>query len=326
KELIAAVLARKYRTFATRGNLNNHIGVPLTLLALPPGVEVAVVEMGANAPREIAALCEIARPTHGLITNVGRDHLEGFGSVAGVARANGEMFDFLARTGGTAFVNTREPYLAGLAAAVPRVVRYPDDDYVVESLPSDFFLRLRTAGGEVETQMFGDYNFANLATALCVGEHFGVADADARAAVAAYQPADNRSQLVRRGSNVVLLDAYNANPSSMEAALRSFARLPAERKVVVLGDMLEMGAESETEHRALGELLRDLRFDLVLLCGEETHHTHAAAPGSHHFTDRAALLAWLEAHPPQGAHVLLKGSRGLGLERVVEAIPGSSIA
>ncbi len=323
KELTAAVLGARYRTFATRGNLNNHIGVPLSLLSIAPDTEMAIIEMGANGPNEIELLCQIAEPTHGLITNIGLDHLEGFGSLEGVARANSELFYYLLQHGGTAFVNTLEPHVVRMAARLPHRITYPQpgDDYTCTALPSDFFLKIAAANGAViETQLLGQYNFANIATALCVGTHFGVPPDGAHRAVAAYAPANNRSQLVRTTHNILLLDAYNANPSSMEASVRSLAALRVPRRVAILGDMLEMGSYSADVHRQMGELVAGLGLAAVYLCGPEMQHAKAALPAAHWFADRDALRAHLVAHPLRDAHVLLKGSRGIGLEAIAEVL------
>ncbi|SDM08040.1 UDP-N-acetylmuramoyl-tripeptide--D-alanyl-D-alanine ligase [Catalinimonas alkaloidigena] len=323
KELIAAVLGKKFRTFATRGNLNNHIGVPLTLLSIFADTEMAVIEMGANAPDEIDLLCRIAEPTHGIITNVGLDHLEGFGSHEGVIRANGELYDYLAQHEGMAFVNTNEPDLVRMAEVLRYLTKYPNpgDFYHCTLLPSDFFVKVQAEDGtEIQTQLFGRYNFPNIATALCIGKYFEVPPADAHAAIADYVPKNNRSQLVQKDHNTILLDAYNANPSSMQAAVENLAHLKAAHKTVILGDMLEMGHESESEHRKLGQLLQRLHFDTVLLCGHEMQYAHREAPGSHWFADRQALKAWLADHPIRDSYVLLKGSRGIGLEEVVEGL------
>ena len=327
KELLTAVLARQFRVLATVGNLNNHIGVPLTLLRLRAGEhELAVVEMGANHRGEIAGYCAYAQPTHGLITNIGLAHLEGFGGPEGVALGKGELFDYLARTGGTAFVNTLDPRLPGLAAAVPTRRTYPGptDDYPAALLAADpaLALRLGLSGPDVAVQLTGDYNFPNLAAAAAVGQYFGVAPDDIAAALAGYNPQNNRSQLVRTArGNELVLDAYNANPSSMAAALRSFAHrtgVPAN-KVVILGDMFELGEASTPEHLALGELLNTLDFGTVVLVGPEMARAwRCCSPDvAHHFPTKEAAAAWLATQPVISRQVLLKGSRGMGLETLV---------
>ena len=339
KELITAVLATRYRVLATVGNLNNHIGVPLTLLRLRLDEhELAVVEMGANHRGEIAGYCHYAQPTHGLLTNIGKAHLEGFGGAEGVALGKGELFDYLAAHGGTLLVNTGDPKVQAAAARAvaaapspgpaPGLGTYPQagDAYPAALLSAAPAVALRfgadDAGGtEVAAQLTGDYNFPNLAAAAAVGLHFGVPPAAIAAALAGYNPTNNRSQLVRtaRGNDLVL-DAYNANPSSMAAALRSFAGRPGARKAVILGDMFELGPESAAEHRALGELLATLPLDTVLLIGPEMAAAAGAAARFQHFATKNEAADWLAAHPLTGQAVLLKGSRGMALETLVAGL------
>jgi UDP-N-acetylmuramoyl-tripeptide--D-alanyl-D-alanine ligase len=320
KELVAAVLSRQYKTFATKGNLNNHIGVPLTLLSIPVDTEVAVIEMGANAEGEIDLLCKIAEPTHGVITNIGLDHLEGFGSIEGVARANSELYYHLLKSNGVVFVNSNEEHLGRMAARFQNPVRYPNqgDYYHCRLLPAEFFVKVEAENGAViNTQMIGAYNFNNIATALCIGKFMNVPAAKAHQAVEEYVPSNNRSQLVRTERNTILLDAYNANPSSMKVAIENLANVKAESKAVILGDMLEMGKESEQEHRNLGRLLAANSLDKVLLCGKEMYYAHQEVPGSRHFAKKEDLVAWLNANPVEGACILVKGSRGSSLETLL---------
>lgn len=324
KELLSAVLGRRYRVQYTRGNLNNHIGVPLTLLSIDPAQhDLAVVEMGANHQGEIDSYCRYAEPTHGLITNIGKAHLEGFGGVEGVARGKGELFRYLAETGGTAFVNTQDARLPAIGAAVAQRVTYPGptDTYPAELLAAAPQVQLRLFDGTpVQAAITGAYNFVNLAAAAAVGAHFGVPTPDIAAALAAYDPQNNRSQLVRTGRNDLILDAYNANPSSMAAAIASLAARPEEaaRKAVVLGDMFELGPESAAEHQALGELLVRQNFGTVLLIGSEMQR--AQRPGFQYFLTKAEAAAWLRENPLTGRLILVKGSRGMGLETLVELL------
>jgi len=327
KELLTAVLAQRFRVLATIGNLNNHIGVPLTLLRLRAGEhDFAVIEMGANHRGEIAELCALARPTHGLITNIGKAHLEGFGGAEGVALGKGELFDYLTRTGGTAFVNTLDARLPALATAVPTRLTYPGpaDTYPATLLAADPAVALRLADGtDVAAQLTGDYNFPNLAAAAAVGRHFGITPEKIAAALAHYNPQNNRSQLVRTAHNDLLLDAYNANPSSMAAALRSFAArptAPGQPKLVILGDMFELGDESAAEHRALGQLLAGLQLPAVLLIGPEMKNAVDSIPQIQHFKTKAEAADWLRQNPVRGQQVLVKGSRGMALETLVELL------
>ena len=328
KELLTAVLAQQFHVLATIGNLNNHIGVPLTLLRLRAGEhDFAVIEMGANHRGEIAAYCQWAEPTHGLITNIGKAHLEGFGGAEGVALGKGELFDYLTRTGGTAFVNTLDPRLPSLAAQVPTTLTYPRvmDNYPATLLSADPAVALRLGDGtELVAQLTGDYNFPNLAAAAAVGQYFGVSTDKIAAALARYNPQNNRSQLLRTpAGNDLILDAYNANPSSMAAALRSFAARPAaagQTKLVVLGDMFELGEASAAEHRQLGQLLAQLPLPQGLLIGPEMAEAATAAGHFQHFATKAAAAEWLRANPVRGQQVLVKGSRGMALETLVELL------
>lgn len=328
KELIAAVLSKNYSTYATVGNLNNHIGVPLTVLAIAEPYEMAVVEMGANHQKEIELLCSICQPTHGLITNVGKAHLEGFGGVEGVRKGKGELYDYLLQSGGTVFIHARDKILTAMYRERLKSLRseedfaqavfYPGDP--VELLSESPVTYRDAAGRNVTTHLPGRHNFENMLAALAVGHHFGVSDEDANRAVADYNPTNNRSQLIAKGSNTVLLDAYNANPSSMAAAIRQFAAQPALRKLVILGDMYELGPESEAEHAALGKLIAESRFDTVILAGQDMKYALPALPQAYYFPDKFSLHNWLMDHPVTDTHILIKGSRGMSLESVLPFI------
>ena len=333
KELLTVVLAQKYHVLATIGNLNNHIGVPLTLLRLRPEEhEIAIIEMGANHQGEIADYCQWAEPTHGLLTNIGKAHLEGFGGEAGIAKGKGELFDYLASHGGTLFVNTLDAKTPAVAAAAvaqaagpaPVLATYPGpgDTYPATFLRADPALHLRLWDGTAAAaQLTGDYNFPNLAAAAAVGAFFDVPAAQVAAALAGYNPQNNRSQLVRTArGNDLILDAYNANPSSMAAALRSFAHRPVaagQGRLAILGDMFELGESAEAEHRALGELLAELKLNNVLLIGPLMQAAATAQPAAHYFADKSAAAVWLAGHPVASYLVLLKGSRGMGLETLL---------
>ena len=327
KELVHTVLSRRYRVQYTRGNLNNHIGVPLTLLSIRGNEhELAIVEMGANHQGEIAQLSQIAEPTHGLITNIGKAHLEGFGGQEGIAKGKGELFQFLRKVGGTAFVNTLDPRLPGLAEPVADQVTYPgpDDTYPATLLSAAPNLVLRLFDDSTaEAQITGDYNFPNLAAAAAVGAYFDVPASDIAAALASYAPTNNRSQLVQTGRNEVVLDAYNANPSSMAAALTSFANRPGASnaaKVVVLGDMFELGTESLAEHRAIGRLLADLPLGTIILIGNDMAFAAEIDPSFRYFATKAKAASWLQAQAMQGCQILIKGSRGMGLETLLSLL------
>lgn len=326
KELVRAVLSRKYRTLATKGNLNNHIGVPLTLLSITPETEFAVIEMGANHQGEIAAYCRIAEPDYGLITNVGLAHLEGFGGFEGVKKGKGELYTYLADHGKTVFLNGDNPHLSEMARSrgTGNLFRYGTDKIfeccgtLVNEHP---FLTVRWdcqgRSGEVETQLVGVYNFENILSAIAVGDRFGVAPELIRDAIANYSPDNSRSQLIRKGDNTVLLDAYNANPTSMEAALKNFSAMSGPRKTVCIGDMAELGEESEREHERIAKLVATCGFDQVLLVGRQ-FGKFASRMACIHFDDSEKAAEWVSAHPFQGATVLIKGSRSARMERILE--------
>ena len=334
KELIAAVLSKNFRVYATAGNLNNHIGVPLTLLAINEQHELAIVEMGANHQKEIELLCSIAQPTHGLITNVGKAHLEGFGGIEGVRKGKGELYDYLAQNAKTVFINSRDKTLTAMYRERLKILRsetsfaeaifYPatePTDAPIELLEESPVVIFRDETGRtVTTHLPGRYNFENMLAALAIGDYFGVSPDDASHAVADYNPTNNRSQVIHKETNTILLDAYNANPSSMAAAIRQFAATPAKRKLVILGDMYELGSESEAEHAALGKLIAESNFDVVILAGKDMHYALGALPKAYYFPDKFSLHNWLMDNPMTDTHVLIKGSRGMSLESVVPFI------
>ncbi|MCE6988241.1 UDP-N-acetylmuramoyl-tripeptide--D-alanyl-D-alanine ligase [Dyadobacter sp. CY323] len=328
KELIAKVLSMKYNTYATKGNLNNHIGVPLTILSIDANKqEMAVIEMGANHQEEIALLCSIALPTHGLITNIGKAHLEGFGGVAGIVIGKGELFDFLSKKKGTVFVNSNHDVLMEMVSkrrAFGEIVFYcsensPVNPSLVQENP---FVVFQNKGKTVSTHLPGSYNFDNICAALAVGKYFEVSDEDAYEAVASYQPDNNRSQVVKKGSNTVIMDAYNANPSSMAAAVANFGKLEAPRKMVILGDMFELGGAAPEEHLALGKQIAGEKFDIVILSGKLMQHALPALPKAYYFPDKFSLHNWVMDNPQENTYILIKGSRGMALESVLGVMPG----
>jgi UDP-N-acetylmuramoyl-tripeptide--D-alanyl-D-alanine ligase len=328
KELIAKVLSMKYNTYATKGNLNNHIGVPLTILSVDPAKhEMAVIEMGANHQAEIALLSTIALPTHGLITNIGKAHLEGFGGVEGIKKGKGELFDFLSKKKGTVFANTTHDTIMEMVSkrrAFGEIVFYCSESSSVNPilLQESPFVIFENNGKKVSTHLPGSYNFDNICAALAVGKHFEVADEDANEAVSTYQPDNNRSQIVKKGSNTVIMDAYNANPSSMAAAVANFAKLDAPKKMLILGDMFELGDAAEEEHLALGKLIAAEKFDIVILSGKLMQHALPALPKAYYFPDKFSLHNWVMDNPQENTYILIKGSRGMALETVLGMIPG----
>jgi UDP-N-acetylmuramoyl-tripeptide--D-alanyl-D-alanine ligase len=326
KNLIAAVLAKKFRVCATQGNLNNDIGVPLSLLSIAPDTEIAVIEMGANHPDDIAKLVQVSRPDYGLITNVGRAHLLGFGSFEGVKAAKGELYNWLGtHRGSLIFLNEDDPDLREMAAKQPcHVFGYGIAQQGAEILPAtpeEPFLRIRLGEDLVRTRLVGAYNATNVLAALAVGEYFGVPRTDAIAAVEGFVPDNNRSQMMRTAANTLIVDAYNANPSSMRAALDNFSAVQAQRKLVLLGDMRELGEESVAEH---GKTVRQLRaFGLqACLVGEEFRKALASLPPGEEawFPDSEALAEHLAGHPVRDCVILVKGSRGIQMEKVLPAL------
>lgn len=322
KELISTVLSRKFNTLYTEGNFNNHIGVPLTLLRLTKEHEMAVVEMGANHPGEIKTLVHIAEPDYGIITNVGKAHLQGFGSFEGVIRTKGELYDFLRDKGGaTIFIQNENPYLNGIAEGLT-CVRYGQTAglYVSGELIScSPFLSFRwTAEGvshEVNTHLIGSYNLDNMLATAAIGRYFGVSDDDISSALASYLPHNNRSQLKETADNKLIVDAYNANPTSMMAALKNFRQVEAPHKMVILGDMKELGEASREEHQKVVDYLKECGFDRVVLVGPE----FAAATHSYQtFQHVDEVLADIRMHKPQGYYILIKGSNSMKLSQLPE--------
>ncbi|MBR3074996.1 MAG: UDP-N-acetylmuramoyl-tripeptide--D-alanyl-D-alanine ligase [Bacteroidales bacterium] len=326
KELIAAVLSRKFTVTATRGNLNNDIGVPLSLLSITPETEIAVIEMGANHPDDIEKLVKVSRPDYGLITNVGRAHLLGFGSFEGVKQAKGALYRWLgSRPGSLIFINEDDEDLRGMAAGLPcHFFGYGMNYQGAELLPAtpeSPFMGLKLRDVEVHSQLVGAYNAVNVLAALAVGEYFGVPRDKAVAAIEAYCPANQRSQMMRTERNTLIVDAYNANPSSMRAALDNFASLQAGKKLALLGDMRELGKESLAEHEKVLRLLQEYGLPAILV-GEEFSKA-LVSTGLTHFTcfpDSDTLAAWLAERPVSGTSILVKGSRGIRMEKLIPSL------
>lgn len=335
KELIAAVLQKKYNVLYTQGNFNNHIGVPKTLLQLTKEHDIAVVEMGANHPGEIKTLVEIVCPDYGLITNVGRAHLEGFGSFEGVIRTKGELYDFLRADAGTAFINNDNQYLKDISHDL-RLVKYghtPAGDLLVlgefiDCNPTLHF-RWKQQGSpfspmEVQTRLIGSYNLDNALAAACVGTIFAVPAEDISAALSEYTPSNNRSQLTKTADNQLIVDAYNANPTSMAAALDSFAHVKAERKMVILGDMKELGEVSQAEHNSILNRLAELQLQQVWLVGSEFQKALQANPvvSARTFADVEEVKALLATPDgkPRDYTILIKGSNSTKLIQLLDLL------
>jgi len=320
KELVAAVLGTKYRTYATEGNLNNHIGVPLTLLKIKPDVEMAVIEMGANHQKEIAGYCVIAEPTHAIITNCGKAHIEGFGGEEGVRKGKGELYDFIRSKGGIVFRNTTLPYLESMAAGIGNQVTYGTENanYIGSPLMRDLFLSVDVPGmGVVNTQLVGIYNYSNVMTAIAIGLHFGISFADISKAIESYSPDNSRSQMMKKGSNTIILDAYNANPTSMRAAILNFQSSQLADKILWIGGMREMGDAERYEHAELVGLIQSMAWKEVILVGNEfrgLEHSY------HWFATSAEAADYVRTHKPENSSILIKGSRGSKMEAMLDAL------
>ena len=320
KELVAAVLSAHYKTYTTQGNLNNHIGIPLTLLQVQKDAQMAVIEMGANHQHEIEGYCQYVKPTHGIITNCGKAHLEGFGGEEGVRKGKGELFQFLSGHHGTAFAFADYDYLHTLAKQVPQIIWYGTHSgsirgSIENSMP---FLKVGITGTlelSIQTQLVGTYNLPNVLCAAAIGNFFGVPAEKIQSAIESYTPSNSRSQWINWGTNQVILDAYNANPSSMKVAIENFAQLPGSAKILMLGAMMELGETSVAEHQALLNLIQQYPWEeVVLVGGDFSNLSHPY----HYFTDSTQAKAWLRSKSPQNAQILLKGSRSMKMEKVIE--------
>ncbi len=323
KELLATVLSRKYRIHYTKGNLNNHIGVPLTILSAPADTEMMIIEMGANHPGEIKVLCRIAQPDYGIITNIGTAHIEGFGSFEGVVSTKTELYEYLRNANGAALYNDEDPLLTdkvfkyvtraipySIPAGIPLVLR-KDPSGLNLILKADYDNEVFT----IKTNLFGSYNFWNVKAAIASGLFFEVKMADIAEAVEQYQPSNNRSQVKITERNTLICDSYNANPSSMHSALESFASLEENPKMVILGDMLELGKRSEEEHIKILNELKMLKIENVLLTGKIFQKVSSGTRFTS-FPEVNALAGFLNKEHVDGYTILIKGSRGIGLEKI----------
>lgn len=327
KELTASVLSKKFRLHYTKGNLNNHIGVPVTILSAPADTQFLIIEMGANHIGEIAELCNIAIPDFGLISNIGTAHIEGFGSYEGVIKTKTELYHHLKNVNGVAFYNDSDHLLTEkVTSIVDRTVPYSipsGKNFNLEEFPSGMNLVLNAHyNGEshrINTNLFGRYNYWNIKAAMAVGLFFGVPLKEVSDAIESYIPANNRSQVRASGNNTIVCDSYNANPSSMHMALESFSELKADKKLVILGDMFELGDRSAEEHSKIIDELRSKGFKDVLLAGKEFNEA-AKKTEFKTFSDSQSLIEYLRKDPPKGYTILVKGSRGMGLERTYEVL------
>lgn len=323
KELLAAVLSTKFNLLYTEGNFNNHIGVPLTLLRLTHDHEMAVIEMGASHPGEIKELVDIVHPNYGIITNVGRAHLEGFGSFEGVIRTKGELYDYIRRSKGKIFIKKENEYLQSIAKGIEQITYGNGDDAFASGqvVSCDPFLvfnwkqqgKLHT----VETHMIGSYNLDNVLAAVAVGRFFKIPAERISRAIAAYEPTNNRSQFKKTDNNELIIDAYNANPSSMKVALDNFITMPVQPKAIILGDMRELGPTSDELHAEVVEQIKKGQFDKVFLCGE---HFSKVGKEFSPFATTEAMVEELRKQPLKGYHILIKGSHSMGLEKLADIL------
>lgn len=322
KELFYAVLGQEYPTVATQGNLNNHIGVPLTLLTIKEDTEIAIVEMGANHPGEITGLCRLARPDAGIITNIGKAHLEGFGGLEGVIRAKSELYHYLRETDGMAFINVDDPLLTGLGGGIQHFTYGTAPEAMCRGrlVSADPYLAMQWLADDhsfdIATRLYGTYNLYNVLAAIAAGVNFSVSPEKIVRAVIQYSPENNRSQLIRTGRNTLVMDAYNANPSSMNASLADFAALTNLSRVVILGDMLELGPDGPAEHDLVLGSLVSAGYENCILIGP-VFQAFAQKYPFEFFKTTDEVAEWLRKNPLNGKTILLKGSRKIGLERLI---------
>jgi len=312
KELINVVLSKKYRITVTKGNLNNHIGVPLTLLSMTPKTQIGIVEMGANHFNEIDFLCKIAQPNYGYITNFGKAHLEGFGSVKGVIKAKTELYHYLMQNNELAFVNMNDPI------QIEKTINQKHFliGNSINNLPTNAFVKVQIKDTVIESNLLGDYNYNNISTAIGIGLYFNVPLSAIKSALEKYIPENKRSQLIIKKNAIIILDAYNANPTSMHAAIKSFQNHQAKRKIIILGDMFELGESAKVEHQLIAELASNTKLEKLVLLGENFYKTNSSKTLKYlSFTDFMKSFKKEDYHDTT---ILIKGSRGMALERIVD--------
>lgn len=322
KELIHAVLSSSFRTYTTEGNLNNHIGIPLTILKIQADAQLAVIEMGANHLKEIENYCVYAQPTHGIITNCGKAHLEGFGGIEGVRKGKGELYDYLRNNKGTAYVMWDYEYLREMSKGISGVIKYgtTDQSHIIgKVLKNDPLLEVEIVQGldekNIQTNLVGEYNLPNILAAVTVGKYFNVAEKDIKKAIENYTPSNSRSQLVEKGTNKIILDAYNANPSSMKLAIENFSGIQADNKVLMLGGMAELGKASLEEHKDIVGLLKKYNWkNVVLVGGDFLKFEHPYIK----FKYVSEAKAWLQKQSFENTYLLIKGSRSIQMEKVLD--------
>ena len=323
KELIYAVLSTKYKTFATQGNLNNHVGVPLSVLAIRPETELAVIEMGANHIGEIADLCKISQPDLGLITNIGKAHLEGFGSYEGIIQAKSELYNYLKSKTNSIFINVDDDILRKISQHMQKIeysISSESGCFAKEIFCNPFVnmnIEIHQKQLLIKSQLIGAYNAQNIMAAVCIGNYFGVDLDSIKTAIENYKPTNNRSQFARTEKNQLIVDAYNANPTSMEATLKNFSEIQMANKTAIIGDMLELGDESVNEHQAIISILKKYNFNQVILVGKIFHSLDSEFNS---FISTEEAYTWIQKNPISNASVLIKGSRGIRLEKLIELL------
>ena len=327
KELLKNILSKKYNTVVTKGNLNNHIGVPLTILSIPANAEFAVIEMGANHQKEIESYCRIAEPDYGLITNVGKAHLEGFGGFDGVKKGKGELYSWISKNGKGVFLNGSNSDLNAMVKEYkfPQIIRYGMDqefycsgELISEQPHLKINWKCNSKKGTIHSQLIGQYNFENILSAVCIGNYFNVVSADIDDAIEKYIPENSRSQIINKGTNTIILDAYNANPTSMEAALINFKKMNAAYKMVFLGDMAELGDETLEEHKLILSMLEESGYDKVILVGKNFVELSDGL-NALIFEDSKLAATWLKENPVNNFYILIKGSRTTQMEKIMDA-------
>lgn len=321
KELVHEVLSSTYKVYTTKGNLNNHIGIPLTILSVKKDAAIAVIEMGANHQKEIESYCAYTLPTHGIITNCGKAHLEGFGGIEGVRKGKGELYDYLRANNGTVFLMKDYDYLLEMSKGISNIITYgtKDADITGVAESSSEFLTVNITNGAniktIKTNLVGEYNLPNILVAVCAGKYFNVPDEKIKTALENYIPSNSRSQMVQRGTNKIILDAYNANPTSMKAAIDNLAKMSGDDKILMLGGMMEMGAESLAEHSFVVDVINSYNWkDVVLVGGDFNKVKHSYL----YFNNSSEAKEWLKRQHFENSLILVKGSRSMQMEKVLE--------
>ena len=322
KELLHEVLSTTFKTYTTKGNLNNHIGIPLTILKIKPDAEIAVIEMGANHLHEISGYCQYAKPTHGLITNIGKAHLEGFGGEENVKKGKGELFQYLKNNDGTVFVNTDDDAVYDLSKPISNAIFYgsKSKNSTGAIIKNDPFIEVKIEDEKpftIQTNLVGAYNLPNVLAAFCIGKYFKIEGEKIKSAIENYQPSNSRSQLIQKDTNTIILDAYNANPGSMKAAIENFAKMKGDKKILLLGSMMELGTESEKEHADIVSLIDQNKWDAVVLVGKnfkEIKNNYI------YFENSLQARDWLKKENIKNAQILIKGSRSIQMEKVLDGL------